>query len=103
MAEINIKSSEFENEVLNSDVPVLVDFWAPWCGPCRMLAPTVAEIAQEQAGRVKVCKVNTDEEPGLAVSYGISAIPTLIVFRNGQPVKTLVGFVPKEEIEAALG
>lgn len=103
MAEINIKSSEFENEVLNSDIPVLVDFWAPWCGPCRMLAPTVAEIAQEQAGRVKVCKVNTDEEPGLAVSYGISAIPTLIVFRNGQPVKTLVGFVPKEEIEAALG
>lgn len=102
MAEINLKSAQFEQEVLQSDIPVLVDFWATWCGPCRMLAPVVEEIANEFDGKVKVCKVNVDEEEDLAVRFGISSIPTLLVFKNGQLADTGVGFMPKEQIEAML-
>jgi thioredoxin 1 len=102
MAEINLTTDQFEQEVLKADVPVLLDFWAPWCGPCRMLAPTVEEIAEEYDGRAKVCKVNVDEEEELAIRFGIASIPTLLVFRNGQLADTKVGFVPKEEIEAML-
>ena len=102
MAEINLTTDQFEQEVLQSDVPVLVDFWATWCGPCRMLAPVVEALADEYDGKVKVCKVNVDEEEDLAVRFGISSIPSLLVFKNGQLTDTSVGFVPKEQIEAML-
>ena len=98
MAEIQLTKDTFQKEVEQSDIPVLVDFWASWCGPCMMLAPTVAEIAAEYAGKVKVCKVNVDEEPELAMQFGISSIPMLILFRDGKVAKTAVGFRPKEEI-----
>jgi len=102
MAEITITKQNFEAEVLNSEVPVLVDFWAPWCGPCRMLAPAVAQIAEEQAGAAKVGKINVDEEPDLARQFGIASIPTVMVFKNGQAVHTLVGLRPKAELEQLL-
>ncbi len=102
MAEIILTEDNFEQEVLRAEVPVLVDFWATWCGPCRMLAPTIAKIAEEQAGSVKVGKVDVDEQPELAVKYGISSIPTLMVFKNGERVKASVGVQPKAAIEAML-
>ena len=102
MAEITLTEQNFEAEVLQSDLPVLVDFWASWCGPCRMLAPTVAEIAQERAGTIKVGKVNVDEQSALAAKYGIASIPTIMVFQNGQVVNTAIGVRPKEQLEALL-
>ena len=103
MAEIRITAANFEQEVMNSPIPVLVDFWATWCGPCRMIAPAMEEIAREQAGRIKVGKVNVDEEMELAMQFGISSIPTLMVFKNGQLVNQALGAMPKAEIEALLG
>ena len=100
MAEIVLTEQNFEQEVLKSDIPVLVDFWATWCGPCRMLAPTIAKIAEEQEGKIKVGKIDVDEEPELAAKYGIASIPTLIVFKNGEVAKTSIGVVPKAAIEA---
>ena len=100
MAEIILSESNFEEEVLNSKIPVLVDFWATWCGPCRMLAPTIAQIAEEQEGKIKVCKLDVDEEPEIAAKYGIASIPTLMVFREGLVVKSSVGVIPKASIEA---
>lgn len=102
MAEIIITEQNFEQEVLQSDKPVLVDFWAPWCGPCRMLAPTVAQIAEEMEGIAKVGKVNVDEQPGLAARFGISSIPTLIVFEDGKVRSNSVGVIPKSAIENML-
>ena len=99
MAEIIITEENFENEVLNSDKPVLVDFWAQWCGPCRMLGPIIEEIANDYEGKVKVGKVNVDEQPNLASKYGIASIPTVIVFKNGKPEKTFVGLRSKNEID----
>ena len=102
MAEIVITEQNFEQEVLNADKPVLVDFWASWCGPCRMLAPTIELIAEEMEGVAKVGKVNVDEQPGLAARFGISSIPTLIVFEDGKVKNTSVGVVPKSMIEDML-
>ncbi len=99
MAEIIISESNFEEEVLKADKPVLVDFWATWCGPCRMLAPTIAKIAEEQEGKVKVCKLDVDECPTLAAKFGISSIPTLMVFENGQVKASSVGVQSKSQIE----
>ena len=103
MAEITLTNSNFEAEVLNSDIPVLVDFWATWCGPCKMVAPVVAEIADEYEGKLKVGKVNVDEENALAMKYGIASIPTLLLFKNGQVVNSSVGFLPKHAIIDKLG
>ncbi len=96
MPEVRLTEDNWEKEVLNSDIPVLVDFWAPWCGPCRMVAPIVSEIAEEYAGKLKVGKLNTDEEPGIAVKYGIMSIPTLMIFKNGSVADQIIGAVPKE-------
>ena len=101
--EIELTNDNFAAEVLQSELPVLVDFWATWCGPCKMLAPTVAEIATEYAGRVKVGKVNVDNAPELAARYGITSIPALLLFNKGEVVRTSVGFVPKADVVAMLG
>ena len=102
MSEVVLTAENFQAEVLESDVPVLVDFWATWCGPCKMLAPTIAKIAEEKAGSVKVCKLDVDEVPEIAGQFGISSIPTLKVFVNGEAVATSVGVQPKAAIEAML-
>lgn len=102
MAEIKLTSANFEQEVLKSDIPVLVDFWATWCGPCMMLAPVIEEIAKEHEGEIKVGKVNVDEEQGLAMQFGIMSIPTLMLFDGGKAVKTEVGYMPKSQIENML-
>jgi len=98
LAELVITEKNFEEEVIKSDIPVLLDFWAEWCGPCRMLSPIVAEIAEEYAGKVKVGKINVDEEMNLSAAFRVSSIPTLIVFKNGQPVTGTVGYCQKDEI-----
>ena len=98
--EITLTKTNFEAEVLQSDKPVLVDFWAPWCGPCRMLAPVLAEGAAEKGDKIKVGKVNVDENPELAAQYGISGIPAMLLFKDGKVVATSVGFKPKPELES---
>jgi thioredoxin 1 len=97
-----VTDSTFKQEVLESQVPVLVDFWAPWCGPCRMVAPVVDEIAQQYDGQIKVVKVNTDENPSVASQYGIRSIPTLMIFKDGQRVDMVVGAVPKTTLANTL-
>ena len=104
---VKIEDSNFNEVVLQAKTPVLVDFWAPWCGPCRMVAPVVEELANEYEGRVSFGKLNVDESPKIASQYGIMSIPTLILFKDGQPVDTIIGFRPKDELkrnlDAALG
>ena len=100
--EVTITKNNFEAEVLRSEIPVLVDFWATWCGPCRMLAPVIGEIAEEYAGTVKVGKVDVDEEPELAMQFRVDSIPTVMLFKEGRLVNTTVGFRPKEQITAML-
>jgi thioredoxin 1 len=102
MAAAQVTDSTFKQEVLESTVPVLVDFWAPWCGPCRMVAPVVDEIAEQYDGQVKVVKVNTDENPSVASQYGIRSIPTLMIFKDGQRVDMVVGAVPKTTLANTL-
>ena len=100
MAEIKITVDNFEQEVIRSEQPVLVDFWAAWCGPCRMLAPAVAQIAAECEGKIKVGKVNVDEEVELAQRFGIMSIPTVLAFKDGKKVNQSIGLVPKDKLLA---
>ncbi len=100
--EIQLTDANFEAEVIKSGIPVLVDFWAPWCGPCRMIGPVIEELAKEYAGKVKVCKLNTDENQETASNYRISAIPTILLFKGGKLAHELVGLQPKEELKKHL-
>ena len=97
--EVIVNDDNFKQEVLESDVPVLVDFWAEWCGPCRMAAPIVEEIAREYRGKIRVCKLNVDEEPEIATEYAVMSIPTLIIFKNGDIMETKIGVMDKRGLE----
>lgn len=103
MAVITITSDNFQSEVTESNIPVLLDFWASWCGPCRMVSPIVEELAGELEGKVKVGKVNVDEEGSLAAEYGVMSIPTLVVIENGEVKATCIGARPKDDIRKQLG
>ncbi len=98
MAHLEVTTATFEAEVLKSDLPVLVDFWAPWCGPCKALNPIIQKVEDEVAGKVKIVKLNVDESPEIAGKYSIMSIPTLLLFKNGQISEQLIGLVPKEKI-----
>ena len=102
MSELKITTQNFDEEVLASEQPVLIDFWAPWCGPCQMMGPVIEEIANEYVGKVKVGKVNVDEEPELAQQFRVMSIPAIMLFKNGKVEKQLVGARPKADIEAML-
>ncbi|MDQ6605465.1 MAG: thioredoxin [Actinomycetota bacterium] len=97
-----VTDNNFQAEVIESEVPVLVDFWAPWCGPCRMVAPVVEEIAKERGEDLKVVKLNIDENQQTAITFNVMSIPTLMLFRHGQQVKTVIGAYPKKKLEAEL-
>lgn len=99
MSEVNLNSSNFNEEINNTDKLVLIDFFATWCGPCKMLSPIISEIAEEYSNSVKVCKVNVDDNQGLALKYNIMSVPTLIFLKNGEFVKSSVGFCPKSELD----
>ena len=99
---INVTDDTFDNEVIKSDIPVLVDFWATWCGPCRMIAPLVEELATEYKGKAKICKLDVDNNQSVALNYGIRSIPALLIFKNGQVVNNFIGTVPKSKIVDAL-
>ena len=94
-----INKNNYESEVVNSDIPVLLDFYATWCGPCKMLAPIIEELAHEYEGKVKICKVDVDSDPELAIKFEVASIPTLVLLKNGELVKKNVGFLPKASVE----
>ena len=98
-----VTESTFEQEVTNSETPVIVDFWAEWCGPCHAVAPVLDKIAEERAGQIKLVKVNIDQEQGLAARYGVSSIPTMILFKGGEPAAAAIGAQPKGALERSLG
>lgn len=102
MSELKITKDNFENEVLKSDIPVLIDFWATWCGPCRMMSPIVAELAEKYEGKAKICKVNVDEELELAAAFRVTSIPMFVVIKNGQVKGSVVGARPKQDLEGLL-
>lgn len=99
---VSLNESNFKNEVLEAQGPVLVDFWAAWCGPCRMLAPVIEELAGDYEGKAKICKMNVDENTNTASRYGVMSIPTMLLFKEGKEVNRLVGFMPKDNIAQAL-
>ena len=100
--EVEVNGNNFQQEVLESSIPVLVDFWAPWCMPCRMLEPIIEKLAEENQGKLKVCRLNTDENQYIAAQYGIQGIPTLIVFKEGREIGRIVGAMPKEKLQEKL-
>ena len=102
MAELKITREKCENEVMKSNIPVLIDFWAPWCGPCRMMGPIIEQLAEEYEGKAKVGKVNVDEEGELSQAFGVMSIPTIVLIKDGKVVKQAVGARPKAEVEAML-
>jgi thioredoxin 1 len=99
---LHLSDEKFDEEVLQSDLPVLVDFWAPWCGPCLAIAPSVEELAKEYSGKIKVGKMNVDENPQIPSTYGIRGIPTLILFKGGKAINQVVGAVPKSQLKAMI-
>ena len=103
MSELRITKDNFKKEIINSELPVLLDFWAPWCAPCRMIAPVIAQVAEKYAGKAKVGKVNVDEENDLAAAFGIVSIPTLVVLKGGEVVSRATGFRSEADIAAMLG
>ena len=99
----SVTTTQFDTEVLGSEQPVIVDFWAPWCGPCHMVSPILEEIAEERSGELRVVKVNIDQEPELAQRYGVMSIPAMVLFKDGQPAAATIGARPKRALEEALG
>ncbi len=102
MADVVFTDQNFETEVLKSDQPVVVDFWAPWCGPCRIVSPVIEELAEDYKGKVKVGKLNVDDNPETAQAYGVMSIPSILFFKNGQPIKTMVGAQSKENYQKSV-
>ncbi len=99
---LHLTDDMFENEVIKSDVPVVIDFWATWCGPCRMIAPIIEEMANEFEGKAKICKLDVDNNQQTAMQFGIRSIPTVLIFKNGEVVESIVGAVPKQQIVSKL-